>query len=147
MSRHINPAGEGIVKTHESCKLRAYRCPAGIWTAGWGSTGKDITPVTVWTQEYADRRLREDLESAEQCVERCVEVELSDNEFSALVSLVFNIGCGAFRTSTLLRKLNAGDRTGAQNEFHRWTKSKGRELAGLVTRRAAEAKLFGAPDA
>ena len=67
---------------------------------------------------------------------------LSQSQFDALVSLVFNIGGGAFRKSTLLQKLNAGDYAGASNEFMRWIKAKGRVLGGLVTRRAAERALF-----
>jgi lysozyme len=142
--RHINEKGLGIIKNYEKCKLKAYRCPAGVWTCGWGSTGPDIDTNTVWTQETADRRLFEHLELTEQCVERHVEVDISDNAFSALVSLVYNIGCTAFGKSTLLRKLNAGDMTGAENEFHRWNKSNGAVLNGLTTRRAAEAQLFSA---
>ena len=142
--RHINDAGLDIIKKSENCFLKAYRCPAGIPTVGWGCTGPDINMGTVWTQEEADKRLREHLDLTEQCVERHVEVPISDNAFSALVALVYNIGCGAFSGSTLLRKLNAGDMAGAQTEFKRWNKSRGAVLNGLTTRRAAEAELFGA---
>ena len=142
--RHINERGLGIIKTHEGCRLEAYVCPGGVLSIGYGSTLAVEKGMRI-TQVQADNRLRDDLDSAEQCVIRWVSVELNDNEFSALVSLTYNIGCGAFRGSTLLRKLNASDRNGAQLEFHRWDKSKGVALPGLTTRRAAEAQLFGMP--
>jgi lysozyme len=141
--RHINEKGLGIIKAHEGLKLDAYLCPAGVPTVGFGCTTNVKLGMRI-TEQEALRRLQDDLEPAEQCVERSVEVGLSDNEFSALVSLVFNIGCRAFQGSTLLRKLNAGDRDGAALEFHRWNRGGGRVLNGLTTRRAAEAQLFNA---
>jgi lysozyme len=141
--RHINEKGLGIIKAHEGLKLDAYICPAGVLTIGYGCTTKVAKGQRI-TEQEALQRLQDDLEPAEQCVERSVTAELSDNEFSALVSLVFNIGCRAFQGSTLLRKLNAGDRDGAALEFHRWNKGGGRVLNGLTTRRAAEAQLFNA---
>ncbi|NEP37557.1 lysozyme, partial [Moorena sp. SIO3B2] len=85
---------------------------------------------------------RQDLESSESTVSNLVKVSLTDNQFSALVSFVFNIGPTAFRRSTLLRKLNHGDDQGAANEFLRWNKGGGRVLLGLSKRREAERKLF-----
>jgi lysozyme len=141
--RHINEKGLGIIKAHEGLKLDAYICPAGVLTIGYGCTSKVVKGQRI-TEQEALQRLMDDLEPAEQCVERSVTAELSDNEFSALVSLVFNIGCRAFQGSTLLHKLNEGDRDGAALEFHRWNKGGGRVLNGLTTRRAAEAQLFNA---
>lgn len=86
--------------------------------------------------------LRADLGTAEAAVNRLVTVPLTQNQFDALVSLVFNIGEGNFSKSTLLRRLNAGEREAAAGQFGRWNKSKGVELAGLTKRRAAERELF-----
>ena len=145
--RHINEAGLALVKEFEGCRLTAYPDPGtggAPWTIGYGST-KGVTPGMTITEEEAERRLRDDLEAAEQCVERSIKgVILTDDEFSACVALSFNIGCGAFSGSTLARKLNAGDREGAALEFRRWSNAGGKVMAGLVRRRAAEAQLFSA---
>lgn len=143
--RHINEAGLALVKEFEGCRLTAYPDPGtggAPWTIGYGST-KGVTPGMTITEEEAERRLRDDLEAAEQCVERSIKgVILTDDEFSACVALSFNIGCGAFSGSTLARKLNAGDREGAALEFRRWSKAGGNIMAGLTRRREAEAQLF-----
>jgi GH24 family phage-related lysozyme (muramidase) len=96
----------------------------------------------VITQAEADERLRDDLGDAEAAVERLVTVPLNPNEHAALVSLVFNIGSGAFSHSTLLRLLNGGNRAGAARQFKRWNRGGGKVLNGLVKRRAAETALF-----
>ena len=145
--RHINEAGLALVREFEGCSLTAYPDPGtggAPWTIGYGST-KSVQPGLTISQDEAEERLRYDLEAAEQCVERSVKgVVLTDDEFSACVSLCFNIGCGAFSGSTLARKLNAGDRDGALREFARWNRAGGKEMAGLTRRRAAEAELFAA---
>jgi lysozyme len=146
MTRRINSQGLDIIKRFEGLKLRAYRCPAGVWTIGYGST-RDVHPGAVIAVSEAVERLGDDLKGAASAVERLVRVPLNDNEFGALVSIVFNIGAGAFEHSTLLRKLNSGDRAGAANEFKRWNRGGGRVLAGLVRRRAAENALFRDPPA
>jgi lysozyme len=140
--RHINEAGLALIKRFESLQLDAYLCPAGVLTIGYGCTSK-VTPGMRITEQEALKRLQDDLEPAEQCVERWVTVPISDNEFSALVCFTFNVGSGAFKGSTLLRKLNADDRAGAAQEFGRWVKGGGVVLNGLVKRRKAEAQLFG----
>ena len=143
--RHINEAGLALVKEFEGCRLTAYPDPGtggAPWTIGYGST-KGVRSGLMISQDEAEERLRDDLEAAEQCVERSIKgVILTDNEFSACVALSFNIGCGAFSGSTLARKLNAGDREGAALEFRRWNRAGGKEIAGLTRRRAAEAELF-----
>lgn len=96
------------------------------------------------TESEALQMLKEDCSEAEGCVSMAVDVELSQAQFDALVSLVFNIGCGAFRGSTLLKLLNAGDYAAAQQQFGRWNKQAGKVLNGLTRRRKAEAELFGA---
>ena len=141
----INAAGIDLIKRSEGLKLRAYTCSGGVLTVGYGST-KDVKSGMVITQEEADARLREDLEEAEKAVDRVVDVPLNENEFSALVSFVFNIGIGAFSHSTLLRLLNSNQREAAARQFRRWVRGGGKVLPGLVTRRAAEAALFLKPD-
>ena len=126
----ISPAGIALIQAHE-----------GLWTIGYGSTGGVRRGMTI-TRDQAVLRLYHDVDDAEATVNNRVTVPLSQSQFDALVSLVFNIGGGAFRKSTLLQKLNAGDYAGASNEFMRWIKAKGRVLGGLVTRRAAERALF-----
>lgn len=143
---HTNRHGIALIQRSESCRLRAYLCPAGVWTAGFGATGPDIGPDTVWTQEQADERFVRDLQRFEREVESLLTFEPTSNEFSALVSFAYNVGVGALAKSTLLRKFNAGDIEGAANEFLRWNKAAGKVLAGLTRRREAERDLFLSPD-
>lgn len=145
MTREVSEAGVRLVQEFEGCRLDAYRCPAGIPTIGYGATGPDIRMGMVWTQEQADERLAEDLARFAAGVERLVQVDLTDNQFAAIVSFAFNVGLGALRDSTLLRKLNAGDYEGAADQLPRWNKGGGRVLAGLTRRRLAERQLFLAP--
>ncbi|WP_143048293.1 lysozyme [Burkholderia sp. WP9] len=112
------------------------------WTGGWGHTGPDVRPGMVITRDMAVDWLRADVRSAEAVVKRDVKVALNQEEYDALVDLVFNIGSGNFDTSTLLRKLNAGDTDGAIAEFARWNLAGGKVLAGLIKRREAERVLF-----
>ena len=96
------------------------------------------------TKEQADAWFLEDIAWVEDCVNRAITSELSQQEFDALCSLCFNIGCRAFRGSTLVKLLNAGDYDGAAAQFLRWDKQRGQVLAGLTRRREAEAELFEA---
>lgn len=130
-----------IVKEFEGLKLEAYKCPAGVWTIGYGHT-RGVIPGDAITEAEAEVFLAEDLEDSEDAVNAYVDVKLNQNQFDALVSFVYNLGAGDFRSSTLLRKLNSGDYLGSANEFKRWNKSGGVVLNGLVRRRAAEANLF-----
>ena len=132
----------GLIKKFEGCKLRAYKCPAGIWTIGWGATGPGIREGVVWTQAQADERLAQDVEKFLSGVRAAVKVKASDNEIGALTSFAYNVGLEAFRNSTLLRMLNAGDRQGAADQFLRWNKAGGKVLPGLVRRREAERAAF-----
>lgn len=131
-----------LIKHFEGCYLTAYLCPADVWTIGYGHT-KTAKQGMVITQEEADRLLEQDVAWVKAAVIGAVKVPLTANQTSALYSFVFNVGAGAFRSSTLLRKLNAGDYVGARGQFRRWNKAKGKVLRGLTRRRAAEAKLFG----
>ncbi len=131
-----------LIKKFEGLYLTAYLCPADVWTIGYGHT-KSVKPGMVITEAEADRLLEQDVAWVKAAVVGAVKVPLTANQTSALYSFVFNVGAGAFRSSTLLRKLNAGDYAGAQAQFRRWNKAGGKVLRGLTRRRAAEAKLFG----
>ena len=142
--RHINEKGLQIIKDSENCELIVYTCPGGKRTIGWGHVLADDTPdgFTI-TQEQADNLLKEDLEMVQQHLAIVLQhVPLTDNQWSALVSFVFNIGIGNFIQSTLKRKLNEGDYQGAADEFGRWVYAKGKKLNGLIIRRAKERSLF-----
>ncbi len=133
--------GIDLIKRFEGLRLTAYDDGVGIPTIGYGHTKGVALGMTI-TEEQAVQFLREDLHSAERDIDRLVNVHLCQHQFDALASLVFNIGGTAFRDSTLLRKLNAGDYTGAAVQFDRWVHGGGKILPGLVKRRAAERKLF-----
>jgi lysozyme len=137
-------AGLGLVKTFEGCKLKAYLCPAGVPTIGYGRT-KGVKLGDTCSQAQADAWLTQEYDEFEAGVRKLVKVPLSGNQLGALVSFAYNVGVGALRTSTLLRVLNAGDYTGAASQFGRWNRAAGRVLAGLSRRRAAEAALFVKP--
>jgi len=131
-----------IVKESEGLELRAYLCPAGIWTIGWGHTGTDVYKGLVITLAEAEDLLERDLRTSEGYVNSLVKVKLTQNQFDALVSFIYNVGGGAFKGSTLLRLLNAGDYKGAADQLLRWDKAKGKVLAGLTKRRQKERELF-----
>jgi len=131
-----------LIRRFEGCRLNAYRCPAGVWTIGYGHTGKDVFEGVTITQQEAERILDKDLTRFETNIPYHVDVPLNDNQFAALVSFAFNVGLGAFSKSTLLLKLNDGDYSGAADQFMRWNKIAGRPSPGLTERRLAEKELF-----
>ena len=133
--------GIDLIKRFEGLRLRAYDDGVGIPTIGYGHTKSVALGMTI-TEEQAVQFLREDLHSAERDIDRLVTVHLCQHQFDALGSLVFNIGGTAFRDSTLLRKLNAGDYASAAVQFDRWVHGGGKILPGLVKRRAAERAMF-----
>ena len=139
----ISKAGLDLIKQFEGLYLKAYRCPAGVPTIGYGHTAGVAMGQTI-TQQQADDYLRRDVRQFERAVARLVTVPLTQGQFDALVSFAFNLGEGALAQSTLLRLLNAGDYAGAAAQFERWNKAGGRVLPGLVRRRAAERALFEA---
>lgn len=138
---HIDEQGLQLIKEFEGLRLDAYRCPAGVWTIGYGHTA-GVRPGDTLTAQMADVLLRQDVTAAEGCVNRHATVSLTQNQFNALVSFVFNLGCENFRRSTLLKKLNAGDVQGAAEELLRWVRAGNVTLSGLVRRRMAEKALF-----
>ena len=143
----ISDTGIGLIKLSEGCILKPYLCSAKVPTIGYGSTryedGRRVTlrdqPISLDT---AERLLRHDLERTVKGVSSFATTKLKQCQFDALVSLAYNIGLEAFKRSTLLRKLNAGDYDGAASEFARWNKAGGRVLAGLSNRRERERATF-----
>jgi lysozyme len=141
----INAAGIELIKRHEGLRLAAYLCPANVWTIGYGHTG-DVKPEHRITEHQADVLLAYDLERFEQCVSRVTDrVDLTENQFSALVSFAFNVGVEAFNRSTLRKFVLGCDWEGAAREFDKWVHAGGRVLPGLVKRRADERALFLTP--
>lgn len=135
-----SPNGINLIKRFEGLRLKPYLCPASIPTVGYGHTkGVSLNDPEI-TEADADRLLSEDLRLYEQSIVEMVKVKINQNQFDALVSFAFNLGTGALRSSTLLRKLNAGQP--CSTEFDRWVFSGNKALTGLVRRRAAERRLF-----
>lgn len=145
MARQINAKGLALIKKWEGCKLEAYLCPSNVLTIGYGHTGTDVKPGMKITQAQASQLLLSDLVRFTRVVDRAVKVNINDNQFSALVSLAFNIGPDNFLSSTLLRMLNENKHQDAARQFRRWARSRGKVLAGLVARRLDEEELFLTP--
>ncbi|MEL6491394.1 MAG: lysozyme [Cyanobacteria bacterium J06634_6] len=139
--RRTNANGLLLIKSFEGLRLRAYRDAVGIWTIGYGTT-RGVKPGMVISTDEAVKFLQEDLARFEKSINSAVKVPINDNQFSALASFTYNVGPGAFRSSTLLRLLNQGNIRGAADQFPRWDKAGGRALAGLTRRRNAERLLF-----
>ena len=145
----VGPRAKALIKSYEQCRLTAYLpTPNDVPTIGWGSTGPDIVMGMTWTQDQCDSRFATDLAKFAAGVEAALDgAQTLPREFGAMVSLAYNIGTGAFASSTLARKHRAGDTAGAAAQFARWNKQAGRVLAGLTRRRAAEAALYLDPAA
>lgn len=140
-----------IIAEREGCRLRTYKCPAGVWTIGWGETDADkAIPGRTCTQEQADLWLLEDLQRRTLQVKSLLKVHAEPNQLGALVSLAYNIGVEALAGSTVLKRHNAGDHEAAARAFHLWDKArvngKLQVLPGLTARRAAEAALYLSPE-
>jgi lysozyme len=133
-----------VIKLAESCKLKAYKCPAGVWTCGWGATGAGIGPDTVWTQEVADHTLRiTAIEVIHQLLDTNPALaDATPARIAALADFIYNLGIGNYKSSTLKTRVNEGDWAGAAIEIMRWDKCKGKSLAGLTKRRAVEAAML-----
>ena len=145
--RRTGAAGVALVRAFEGFRARPYLCQAGYPTVGYGALryldGMAVTldgrAVSV---EEAESMLRRDLGAAEVAIARLVSRPLDQCRFDALASFVFNLGAGAFRASTLRRRVDAGDDAEAVRQFGRWVFAAGVRSAGLVRRRAAEAALY-----
>jgi lysozyme len=140
---NINSRGLDLIKHAEGLRLKAYKDPGrGILTIGYGHTGSDVDAGDVISKTKATQLLKSDLDRFESTVGKLVKVPLTSNQFSAVVSLTYNIGEENFGSSTLLKRLNQNKYQGAANEFPRWNKSGNKVLPGLVKRRAKERALF-----
>lgn len=140
--RALSDAGLQLIKDCEGCRLTPYRDSVGVWTDGYGNTHGVVPGGPPIGRAKADADLARNLAGAGADVSRLATVALTQGQFDALVSFVFNLGAGALGGSTLLRKLNAGDPAGAAAEFGKWVHAGNEILPGLVTRRAKERALF-----
>lgn len=143
----INKAGKDLIKRFEGCKLKAYKCPAGVWTIGYGNTfyedGTKVKEGDVITQERAEELFDIIISDFVRMTDVLVKSDVTENNFSALVSFTFNVGTGNLKRSTLLRKVNANPKDPSiRAEFMKWTRANNVVLKGLVRRREAEAKLY-----
>lgn len=149
MNRDRSISAEGmreLIQHFEGLMLTAYQDSVGIWTIGYGST-RHVREGDVITKAEAEDRLRADLAIAENCVkDEVTTLRLTQHQFDALVSFVFNIGCMAFRNSSLLRYVKMGDFEAAAHQFGQWTRAGTEHPLGLIKRRAAESAWFMTPD-
>lgn len=150
------PEVQNYIKSFESLRLSAYKCPAGIWTIGWGTTryngGDPIPPDMIIDVDTAQRFFDKDLSKAGRCINDSVNIPLTVHQFSSLSSFIYNVGCTKFKRSTLLKFLNNADYKKASNEFLRWNKAYDKKiekyivLRGLIIRRKKEMEIFLTPD-
>lgn len=138
---HISQQGIDLIKRWEGCRTNAYKCPAGVWTIGYGHT-KTAKPHMMISHLEAERLLKQDLINFETAVRNYVKVPITQGQFDALVSFTYNVGISAFCNSTLLKYVNQNKFNTAALQFGRWIYAGDKKLAGLVRRRRAEKKLF-----
>lgn len=147
----VSDAGIALIKQYEGLELRAYPYPGNPrtgepWTIGYGHTA-GVRRGDTCTAEQADAWLRQDITYAAACIKHLVNVPLTQGQFDALASFVYNIGQAQFGSSTLLRLLNAGNTVGAAAQFDRWNRGTSGVMPGLVKRRAAERAMFEGDEA
>jgi lysozyme len=142
----ITEEGLDVIKEFEGFRSKAYRDAVGVWTIGYGHTSMagapQVTPDLVVSKAEATDILRRDVEMFARGVRESVHVQLTDQQFSALVSFAYNVGLGGFRSSSVLKAVNARDFDAVPRRLNLWVKAGGRTLPGLVRRRAAEGALF-----
>lgn len=136
---HISEKGIQFIIKEEGLRLKAYRCQAGVWTIGVGHTAGVKQGDTI-TQERAYELLKRDLKGFEDVLNENIQAQLKQHEFDSLMSFIFNVGAGAFKKSTLLKKLN--NKEDITEEFKKWKYGGGRVLPVLVARRKRELILF-----
>jgi lysozyme len=145
----IPMAGVALIAESEGLRLVAYKCPANVWTCGWGETD-GVGPKTRWTKAYADQRFCDSLSERTEAVRAMVTAETTDHQMAALVSLAYNIGNAGLQRSSVLRAHNRNDYLAAARAFGLFDKAKVNGtltvLPGLVARRAREAALYLTPD-
>ena len=144
--KSVSASGVALICSFEGLKLKAYDDGVGVWTIGFGTTiypnGIKVKKGDTCTEAQAKAYMAHDLKKFESAVNSAVTVLINQNQFDALVSLAYNIRTGAFKKSTLLKKLNEADYKGASAQFAVWNKGGGKVMQGLVNRRAVERKLF-----
>ncbi len=141
----LNKKGLDLITKFEGLRLKAYKDIGGVLTIGYGHTNAlppEIKEDEIITNEIALDILENDLRYTEAEVTKLLSVNITDNQFSALVSFAFNLGIAQLKRSTLLKKLNSGDTLGAANEFRKWDIDGGKVVVGLTRRREAERGLF-----
>ena len=145
-SMSVSNKGVDLICEFEGEQLIAYDDGVGVWTIGFGTikypNGVRVKKGDTCTLEQAKEYMRHDLIEFEHTVNSSVKVPLNQNQFDALVSLAYNIGSNAFKSSTLVKKLNAGDYQGAADQFNVWVNAGGKRMQGLVSRRDREKLLF-----
>jgi len=139
--RVTSSEGVALIKKFEGCELEAYQCSADVWTLGYGHTS-DVSEGDTCTAEEAESMLAEDLQEFEGYVNDLVHVDLTQNQFDALVAWTYNLGPTNLKDSTLLKRLNESNYEDAPHQIRRWNRAGGKVLDGLVRRREAEALLF-----
>lgn len=137
----VPPVLLDLIRRFEGLRLRAYLCPAGVPTIGYGATGPGVRIGITWTQEQADTRLAMDASVFTAAAAKLCPGQ-RDGNLAALADFAYNLGATRLAGSTLRRKINAGDIAGARVEFMKWVRGGGRVLPGLVLRRSAEAALL-----
>jgi len=117
---NTSPKGLEVLGLREGVRHKAYKDTKGILTIGVGHTGPEVVAGLVWTDKQVQDTLRKDVAKCEACINYNVKVALTQNQYDALVSFIFNVGVGAFQRSTMLKKINLKDFVGAAAEFDRW---------------------------
>jgi lysozyme len=137
--------GIELIKKWEGLRLTTYKCSAGVDTIGWGSTGPHVKPKMTITLKEAEDLLKKDIKRFTDALDK-MNLPLNDNQYSAVLSFCFNLGIGAFNSSTLKKLILAKDYKGAAEQFLRWDKARVngelKVLAGLTKRRKEERELF-----
>lgn len=145
-SMSVSNKGVDLICEFEGKRLVAYDDGVGVWTIGFGTikypNGVRVKKGDTCTLDQAKEYMRHDLIEFEHTVNSSVKVPLNQNQFDALVSLAYNIGSNAFKSSTLVKKLNTGDYQGAADQFNVWINAGGKRMQGLVNRRDREKLLF-----
>ena len=137
----VSVVGIMLIKEFESFRAKAYKCPAGVWTVGYGTT-KGVHEGMQVTELQATEMLKQHIEGIEEHLNR-LNLGLNQNQFDALASFIYNVGTGAFDSSNLLKTIRRNRSIGSiSDEFRRWVYSKGVVLPGLVKRREKEANLY-----
>jgi GH24 family phage-related lysozyme (muramidase) len=131
-----------LVKQFEGCRLTAYQDQVGVWTCGYGSTGVDIGPNTVFTQQEAEDRLNTRITSLGSQIQAEVTQNLSDGQLAALISFAYNLGLGALKGSTLLKVINGTVAGDVKTEFLKWDHAGGAVVQGLLNRRTKEYQVY-----